>query len=97
MEEESNMFNKLMLAWGLTMALIAGVFGYHWTVNRVYVPEGQSLMLRYKGPLVFGRRARRKPDIGPRKARSACWKSSAAPAVTFIVRSGGSGPWWTTS
>lgn len=28
--------------------------GFEWTVNRVYVDQGQSLMLRYKGPLLFG-------------------------------------------
>ncbi len=43
------------LAMLLAFVLIAGA-GFHWTVNRVYVPEGQSLMLRYKGPLVFGAR-----------------------------------------
>lgn len=39
-----------------TLVLLGTVFylGFVWTVNRVYVPEGQSLMLRYKGPLVFG-------------------------------------------
>ena len=26
--------------------------GFHWIVNRVYVPEGQSLLLRYKGPIL---------------------------------------------
>lgn len=26
---------------------------FQWTVSRVYVPEGMSLLLRYKGPLVF--------------------------------------------
>lgn len=29
---------------------------FEWTVNRVYVPQGKSLMLRYKGPLFFGKR-----------------------------------------
>lgn len=29
---------------------------FNWTVNRIYVPEGQSLVLRYKGPLLFGSR-----------------------------------------
>ena len=36
--------------------LIAGVVlwqGFDWTVNRIYVPEGKSLLLRYKGPLLF--------------------------------------------
>jgi len=28
-------------------------FAFDWTVNRVYVPEGKSLLLRYKGPLLF--------------------------------------------
>jgi regulator of protease activity HflC (stomatin/prohibitin superfamily) len=36
---------------------ILGIFllwqGFAWTVNRVYVREGSSLMLRYKGPLIF--------------------------------------------
>ena len=38
----------------LTVVFVAVAF--HWTVNRVYVPEGKSLRLRYKGPLVFGQR-----------------------------------------
>ncbi|MCA9216107.1 MAG: band 7 protein [Planctomycetales bacterium] len=34
-----------------------GLFAmFHWNVNRFYVPEGYSLMLRYKGPLIFGAR-----------------------------------------
>lgn len=43
---------------GILMLLVIG-FGWlwvEWTINRVYVEEGQSLMLRYKGPLVFGSR-----------------------------------------
>ncbi len=40
-------------AFGLTSLLVAyGVF--EWTVNRIYVPVGHSLLLRYKGPLIFG-------------------------------------------
>jgi hypothetical protein len=34
------------------IAIIVGT-GFHWTVNRVYVEQGQSLQLRYKGPF-FG-------------------------------------------
>jgi hypothetical protein len=39
-------------------ALAALLFyvGFEWTVNRVYVDAGESLRLRYKGPLVFGSR-----------------------------------------
>ena len=45
-----------------TLAAVSGVFlllgmvGFHWTINRVYVDEGESLMLRYKGPLMMGSR-----------------------------------------
>ena len=34
--------------------------GFEWTVNRIYVEEGTSLQLRYKGPLIFGSRERAK-------------------------------------
>ena len=37
------------------------LFGVHWTINRIYVPEGYSLMLRNKGPLIFGGRKAAKP------------------------------------
>jgi len=37
------------------MLLLLGL-GFHWIVNRVYVEDGESLMLRYKGPLIFGSR-----------------------------------------
>ena len=40
----------------LLLAVIGVGLFFHWTVNRVYVPEGQSLLLRYKGPLMFGKR-----------------------------------------
>ena len=41
-------------------ALIGGTL-VHWTINRIYVEEGYSLQLRYKGPLVFGTRETAKP------------------------------------
>lgn len=40
----------------------AGYLAFLWMVNRVYVPEGQSLQLRYKGPLIFG--SRNSPEPG---------------------------------
>ncbi len=42
------------------LALVLLYVGFEWTVNRIYVDEGESLMLRYKGPLIFGSRARAK-------------------------------------
>jgi regulator of protease activity HflC (stomatin/prohibitin superfamily) len=37
---------------GLACALVA-YETFQWTINRVYVPVGYSLLLRYKGPLIF--------------------------------------------
>ena len=42
---------------GLAVIALLGATLFHWTINRVYVPEGYSLQLRYKGPLLFGSRA----------------------------------------
>lgn len=43
---------------GIIFLMIIGLVGFffHWTINRVYVEPGESLMLRYKGPLraMFG-------------------------------------------
>jgi hypothetical protein len=48
--------NISWLAVAATTILVMAVVvyeGFEWTVNRVYVPEGKSLLLRYKGPLLF--------------------------------------------
>jgi hypothetical protein len=50
----------------LAVVALAALIGYEvfeWTVNRVYVPEGKSLQLRYKGPLIFAWRAK-KAEVG---------------------------------
>jgi regulator of protease activity HflC (stomatin/prohibitin superfamily) len=50
---------------GLIALAIAGFVAWEiveFTVNRVYVPVGSSLLLQYKGPLLFGRGA--KPPDG---------------------------------
>lgn len=46
----------------LALLLVVGWQGFEWTVNRVYVPVGQSLLLTYKGPLLFG--GSKKPEDG---------------------------------
>ncbi len=38
------------------LGAVGFVLTFHWTINRTYVERGQSLMLRYKGPLLFGKR-----------------------------------------
>ena len=40
----------------LLLALGVGAFIFHWSVNRFYVEKNHSLLLRYKGPLIFGKR-----------------------------------------
>ena len=45
----------------LVIAVLTVWVGFEWTVNRVYVPQGKSLMLRYKGPLIFGGRNKAAP------------------------------------
>jgi len=34
------------------LSVAAFCLAFHWIVDRVYVPEGQSLLLRYKGPFI---------------------------------------------
>ena len=46
--------SALLVALGAV--LVFAYLSFAWTVNRVYVPEGHSLMLRYKGPLFFGKK-----------------------------------------
>ena len=45
-----NRFRRLTLAVTGLLCLAAGVWMFEWTFNRIYVPEGFSLRLRYKGP-----------------------------------------------
>ncbi|MEI8371764.1 MAG: SPFH domain-containing protein [Planctomycetota bacterium] len=47
----------------LVVVALVGYGAFEWTVNRVYVPEGKSLQLRYKGPLIFTWLAK-KSEIG---------------------------------
>jgi hypothetical protein len=45
----------------LAVVALVGCEAFEWTVNRVYVPEGKSLQLRYKGPLIFTWLAKKAP------------------------------------
>jgi hypothetical protein len=47
---------RLNIASWVVLAIAGAVAlwqAFDWTVNRIYVPEGYSLLLRYKGPLIF--------------------------------------------
>jgi hypothetical protein len=70
----------------ITFGCIVGVFfllaglGFHWTINRIYVDEGESLMLRYKGPLIFGSR---------NKAETGMWAKEGQMGVLANLRGSG--------
>ena len=72
--------------------------GFDWTVNRIYVPEGKSLLAALQGPvdLHLGQQVcRARPFCrGGRNRRER--RRCPAPAGISIARSGGSGPWSTT-
>jgi len=50
-----NRITRSSINFALLGLLVAGLaYGaFDWYVCRIYVPEGQSLLLRYKGPLIF--------------------------------------------
>src|SRR5688572_23311204 len=53
---ETNMRTSNLIGVGI-LAVLGVMFAYgtfEMLVNCVYVPDGQSLRLRYKGPLLFG-------------------------------------------
>lgn len=66
----------------LVMMLLAGVW-FHWTINRVYVPVGKSLQLRYKGPLILGFL------FGPPKVASSGWAEEGQIGVLEKLRGPG--------
>ena len=47
----------------LLLLLVMAGLAFHWTIDRIYVEEGQSLQLRYKGPLIFGSRNKAEPGM----------------------------------
>ncbi len=49
-----SLFSFITAITAFALVLFVG-FAFHWCVNRVYVPEGKSLLLRYKGPLFLGK------------------------------------------
>ncbi|QDT95362.1 SPFH domain-containing protein [Gimesia aquarii] len=64
----------------LILLLVLLGLGFHWTVDRIYVEEGQSLQLRYKGPLIFGTR---------KKAEAGMWAQDGEMGVQAELRGPG--------
>lgn len=53
----------------LTLVALLGCTAWqvvNWSINRIFVPPGKSLLLRYKGPLLLGRG--HSPQPGDRKS-----------------------------
>ena len=47
---QKKLLSKAGLAVPAFLLLVLGYEMFEWTFNRVYVPEGYSLVMRYKGP-----------------------------------------------
>ena len=43
-----------IIASAVIIGILVVATSFHWTINRVYVDEGKSLLLRYKGPIIQG-------------------------------------------
>ena len=68
----------ILILIGLT---VAG--GFHWFVNRVYVPEGQNLLLRYKGPLLIGSRDQATPGQFAKEGQIGVYRELRGPGRHF--------------
>ncbi len=73
--------NSLIGFGGAAVAalLLLAVAG-HWTFNRVYVDEGESLQLRYKGTLIFG---------SPESAKTGFWAEEGQIGILAKLRGPG--------
>ncbi len=80
----------------LATAMTAGI-AFHWTVNRIYVPVGHSLLLRYKGPSCHWEQKRHAPAIGPKRDKLVFSEKCAARAATSIAPFGTNGKFMKTS
>ena len=60
------MKTRKIVLFVVVFAIMSGLMwaGTEWTVNRIYVPEGKSLQLRYKGPL---------SGVGGKPAKQGYW------------------------
>ena len=52
---------KMMLL--IALATLVGYEAFNWSVNRVYLNPGESAVVRYKGPILFGSRKTAEPGM----------------------------------
>lgn len=75
---------RLVVAACLVLLGVSALFGFfHWTINRIYVSEGESLMLRYKGPLLFGSRKTADPGHFAKEGEIGVLESMRGPGRHF--------------
>ncbi|MEQ8855891.1 SPFH domain-containing protein [Gimesia sp.] len=67
----------------LSLMLAIAAFLFHWTIDRIYVPEGQSLQLRYKGPLIFGDRIQAEPGMWAKEGQMGILEKMRGPGRHF--------------
>jgi len=47
----------------VALVTLVGYEAFNWSVNRVYLNPGESAVVRYKGPIVFGSRKTAEPGM----------------------------------
>ena len=67
----------------LSLMLAIAAFLFHWTIDRIYVPEGKSLQLRYKGPLIFGQRIQAEPGMWAKEGQMGILEKMRGPGRHF--------------
>lgn len=80
---------KILSVCGLLAVVWLFWFLFNWSVNRVYVDEGQSLQLRYKGPLLFGSREMSKPGFWAKEGQIGVLENLRGPGRHFYCP-----VWW---
>jgi len=82
---------KLAIPAAAVLLLVGGLafLVFQWTINRVYVDEGYSLQLRYKGPLVFGSRKQAKVGFWAEEGEIGIRKELRGPGRHFYCP-----VWW---
>lgn len=78
----------------IALSVIAGLalLSFHWFVNRIYVPPGHSLLLRYKGPLLFGSRETAQPGFWAKEGQIGVLEKMRGPGRHFYCPI-----WWERS
>ncbi|MCA9264818.1 MAG: band 7 protein [Planctomycetales bacterium] len=79
----STTMRRAQISFGMAalFLLALGYVMFQWTINRVYVPPGQSLMLRYKGPLL--------PFVPRKQAQLGHWAQEGEVGVLQKMRGPG--------